>query len=85
MPPVATVAASALRSLRRFLEVTNEIERAIPETEIYPVRAVWHWSNGFHEYMIVEESLRVDGLPMSDRTTAYFTLDRQQTPKNTCF
>lgn len=56
--------------LKRFLEVTNEIERAIRETEIYPVRAVRHWSNGVHEYVIVEESLRVDALPMSDRTTS---------------
>ena len=54
--------------LRRFLEVTNEIERAIRETEIYPVRRVRQWMNGIHEYVIVEESGRIDALPMSDCT-----------------
>src|SRR5206468_12100644 len=55
--------------LRRFLEVTNHIERAIRETEIYPVRCVRHWFDGVHEYAIVEEGKRVDVLPMSDRTS----------------
>jgi hypothetical protein len=54
--------------LRRFLEVTNEIERAIRETEIYPVRTIRQWTNGIHEYVIFEESGRVEALAMSDRT-----------------
>jgi hypothetical protein len=41
--------------LQRFLEITNEIERAIRETEIYPVRCVRHWVEGVHEYLIVQE------------------------------
>ena len=50
------------------MDVTNEIERAIRETEVYPVRLIRHWTDETHEYSIFEESERVGPLPMSDRT-----------------
>ncbi len=54
--------------LQRFLEVTNEIERAIRETEVYPVRLIRDWTDETHEYAVFEEGARVNPLPMSDRT-----------------
>jgi hypothetical protein len=54
--------------LRRFLQVTNEIERALRETEIYPVRIIRQWTEGSHDYTVCEEMARLDPLPMSDRT-----------------
>src|SRR5271165_3931825 len=55
--------------LRRFLELTNEIERAIRETEIYPVVTFRRWIEGPHEYMIAEEDDRNESLPMFDGGT----------------
>jgi len=70
LPPPPELTAELqpqINFLRRFLQVTNEIERAIRETEIYPVRAVRRWTTGSHEYVIVQESARQEALPMSDR------------------
>jgi hypothetical protein len=68
-PPEPTgESQTQINFLQRFLEVTNEIERAIRETEVYPVRLIRHWTDETHEYAIFEESARVDPLPMSDRT-----------------
>jgi hypothetical protein len=55
--------------LRRFLQVTNEIERAIRKTEIYPVRLIRCYVENGHEYAIVEERERAEMLPMFDRAT----------------
>jgi hypothetical protein len=60
---------SQIRFLRRFLEVTNEIERAIRETEIYPIVTIKTWFEGNHEYIIAEEDDRTDTLPMLDGNT----------------
>ena len=71
LPPVPDPTGESvpqINFLRRFLEVTNEIERAIRETEIYPVRAVRSWSDENHEYLLVQESARENALPMSERT-----------------
>lgn len=57
MPPAAAVRESLpqMETLRNFLAVTNEIERAIRKTEIFPVRRVDYFSTAQHEFMIVEE------------------------------
>jgi AAA domain len=69
-PEITGESQPEINFLRRFLEVTNEIERAIRETEIYPIRFIRGWTNGSHEYAVVEETARNPALPMSDRTSS---------------
>ena len=58
-----------IRFLRRFLELTNEIERAIRETEVYPVITIKRWIDDNQEYLIAEEDDRSETLPMFDGST----------------
>ena len=66
-PPEPTGEAQAqIAFLTKFLQVTNEIERAIRKTEIYPVRLVRQWADSVHEYAIVQECTRTERLAMYD-------------------
>lgn len=62
--------APQLEFLRRFLEVTNHIEREIRETEIYSVDVLDHRvdADGTREYLTIRESRIGRALPMSDRS-----------------
>jgi hypothetical protein len=88
LPPPAETPGPAqmqLLFLRRFLEVTNEIERAIRKTEIFPVHVVSKRSDANHEYVIMEESQRPERLPMADGTNppmvAYLSDEDSKVPR----
>jgi serine/threonine protein kinase len=65
-PEPAGEAQAQIAFLRKFLQVTNEIERAIRKTEIYPFLLIRKWADSIHEYAIVQEGTRTDRLAMFD-------------------
>jgi serine/threonine protein kinase len=56
-----------LAFLKHFLEVTNDVERAIRETEIYPVHRVRSWAEGPDEFAVMKERPRDTRHPLADR------------------
>jgi hypothetical protein len=66
--------------LRGFLQLTNEIERAIRQTEIYPVRMVGYRTAGAYEYLSLEQAEDSRTLPMLSKDTpslAAYLLDQE--------